>query len=59
VEVMGLSEGRSRVGSSMNGLVGISRVPLYGPKSSILKVQLMPKFDRSTIEAFRLIFLRI
>jgi len=50
VEVMeGLSERRSWVGSSMNGLEGVSKVPLYGTKSSTLKVQLMPKFSERSI----------
>jgi len=50
VEVMeGLSKRRSWVGSSTNGLEGVSKVSLYGTKSSTLKVQLMPKFSERSI----------
>ena len=39
----GLLEESSWVGSSMNELKGVLRVPLYGIKSSTLNVQLLQK----------------
>jgi len=43
VDRLDRKEGRSWVGSSMNELAEVSRVPLYGIKSSTLKVQLITK----------------